>query len=78
MNLGAGEILFIAVLALLLFGPQRLPEIARTVGRAVREFKRATSDLAEEIQAGLEDEPSHRTAESDGASEHWPPPGPRD
>jgi sec-independent protein translocase protein TatA len=39
------EIMFIMVLALVLFGPKKLPEIGRTVGRAIREFQRASSEL---------------------------------
>ncbi|HUB81851.1 MAG TPA: TatA/E family twin arginine-targeting protein translocase [Bryobacteraceae bacterium] len=43
--LGMPEIMFIMVLALVLFGPKKLPEIGRTVGRAIREFQRASSEL---------------------------------
>ena len=39
------EIMFIMVLALVLFGPKKLPEIGRTVGKAIREFQRASSEL---------------------------------
>lgn len=53
-NLGVPEIIFIAVLALLIFGPKRLPEIARTVGKAVREFRAATQDLTDEIRSGID------------------------
>lgn len=44
-SLGLPEILFILVLALLIFGPRKLPEIGRTLGRALGEFRRATTDL---------------------------------
>ena len=40
MNLGMGEILLLIVLALVLFGAKRLPEVGRAVGSAVKEFKR--------------------------------------
>jgi sec-independent protein translocase protein TatA len=55
-SLGFGEILIILVLALVIFGPRRLPEIGRTVGRGLREFRRAASDFRSEIEADLEDE----------------------
>lgn len=44
-SLGFPEILFILVLALLVFGPRRLPEVGRTIGKALGEFRRATGDL---------------------------------
>lgn len=43
--LGFPELMFILILALLIFGPRRLPEIGRTVGRAMGELRKATSDL---------------------------------
>ena len=48
-SLGLPEILFILVLALLVFGPKRLPKVGRTLGRALGEFRRATSDLKQTI-----------------------------
>jgi len=44
-TLGAPEMLVIFVVALLLFGPKKLPEIGRTVGRAISEFRRASTEL---------------------------------
>jgi len=41
MDIGLSELLFILILALLFFGPNRLPQIGRAIGRAVREFKDA-------------------------------------
>jgi len=44
-TLGAPEMLVIFVVALLLFGPKKLPEIGRTIGKAISEFRRASNDL---------------------------------
>jgi TatA/E family protein of Tat protein translocase len=44
-TLGTQEMIFIFLLALLLFGPKKLPEIGRTVGKALTEFRRASNDL---------------------------------
>jgi sec-independent protein translocase protein TatA len=43
--LGTTELMVVAVVALILFGPRRLPEIGRTVGRGIAEFKRASDDF---------------------------------
>lgn len=45
-NLGFGEILVVAVLALILIGPKQLPDMARMLGRMMNEFKKATSELS--------------------------------
>ncbi|MDD5348285.1 MAG: twin-arginine translocase TatA/TatE family subunit [Candidatus Omnitrophica bacterium] len=52
-NIGAPEFFLIFVVALLVFGPKRLPEIGRQLGKAVAMFKRSTMDL----RNALEQEP---------------------
>ena len=54
MSLGITEILLILVVILLLFGGKRIPEIARALGRASYEYKKAKNILKEEAQ-GLKD-----------------------
>lgn len=49
-SLGFQEVALILVLALLIFGPRKLPEIGRTLGKAMGEFRRATSDLKRSIE----------------------------
>ena len=44
-NLGFQEIVLIFILALIIFGPRKLPEIGKTLGKSLAEFKRATNDL---------------------------------
>lgn len=44
-SLGGPEIAFIALLALLLFGPKKLPELGRLIGKALTEYRRATAEL---------------------------------
>lgn len=58
--LGVPELLFILVLALLIFGPKRLPEIGRTVGKAMGEFRRASNELRRTLntEIALEEEES--------------------
>jgi TatA/E family protein of Tat protein translocase len=49
------EILLIMVLALLIFGPKRLPQIGRTIGRALGEFRRASSELKRTVEVEMRD-----------------------
>ncbi len=58
-SLGVPEIIFIVVLALLIFGPKRLPELGRTVGKGLAEFRRASTEIQRTINAelALEEDP---------------------
>ncbi len=48
-GVGAPELIIIAVIALLVFGPSKLPEIGKTIGKGLREFKKASSDLKDQV-----------------------------
>src|SRR3954470_24782764 len=50
MNLGFSEMLFIFLLALIVVGPRRLPELARQFGRVMAEIKRASNDFQAQVQ----------------------------
>ena len=50
MHIGMTEILLILFIILLLFGAKRIPEIARSLGKATREFKRARDEFADELK----------------------------
>lgn len=52
-SLGMPELIFILVLALLIFGPKRLPQVGRTLGRGLREFRQATSDLKRTVETEI-------------------------
>jgi len=49
-NIGLPEMIFIMVIALLVFGPKKLPEIGRTIGKAVREFKKSTDEIKDKFE----------------------------
>lgn len=49
-NLGAGEVIIILVAALLILGPKRLPELARGIGKFVREFRRQTDEVRSVVE----------------------------
>jgi Tat protein translocase TatB subunit len=54
MNLGfSGEVFFIMLLALILFGPRKLPELARQAGRLMAEFRKVSNHVQNQIQAEI-------------------------
>jgi Tat protein translocase TatB subunit len=53
-SIGAGEIMLIAIFALILFGPKRLPEIGRQIGRAIAEVRRVSRDFEREVRDAVE------------------------
>ncbi|MCP3960279.1 MAG: twin-arginine translocase subunit TatB [bacterium] len=55
-SLGFPELLFILALALLIFGPRKLPEIGRTIGRGLAEFRKASTDLKRSLNTELIEE----------------------
>lgn len=56
-GLGGPEMLLIMFIVLLLFGANRLPELAKGIGKSVREFKKAASGVEEEVRRAMEEEP---------------------
>ena len=56
-NLGGGEIILILALVLILFGAKKLPELAKGLGTGIKEFKKATRDVTDEMQAAMEEPP---------------------
>jgi Tat protein translocase TatB subunit len=82
-GIGMPELLVILVVALVILGPKRLPELARTLGKAMSELRRQSSDIMEELQVQtmLEDDQSRHpktppTAKSTPTPEPPPPPKP--
>ena len=55
LNVGPGELLAILVLALIVLGPDKLPDAIRTVGRVVGELRRISGGFQEELRSALED-----------------------
>jgi sec-independent protein translocase protein TatB len=53
-SIGPLEIVLVAVVALIVFGPEKLPELARTVGRTAQQLRRAASDLRDEFDSALD------------------------
>ncbi|MFC1987796.1 twin-arginine translocase TatA/TatE family subunit [Chloroflexota bacterium] len=63
-GMGMGEILLILVVALIIWGPGKIPEIARTLGKTIRAFRKATSDLTTVMTKELSMEEKDRPPQS--------------
>ena len=59
-GIGGFELVIIAVFALIIFGPDKLPEMARTVGRVMRQFKRAQEEMEAMVRAEMHRRPRAR------------------
>ena len=57
-NLGAGEIIIIALVILLIFGGKKIPELMKGLGKGVRSFKEGVNEAEKEIKDAVSDTPS--------------------
>ena len=57
--LGGWEIVLILAVVLILFGAKKLPELAKGLGSGIKEFKKATREVTEEISTAMDDQPSY-------------------
>jgi len=60
-GLGGTEIILILAVVLLLFGAKKLPELARGLGQGIKEFKKATNEVTDELHRTIEEPPAPRT-----------------
>lgn len=59
-SIGMPELIIIFVIALVIFGPRKLPELGRTLGKSLAEFKRATNDLKSTLEEEIRVEETQR------------------
>ena len=74
-SLGPMEIFVVVFIILLLFGAKKLPELARGMGKAMKEFKKATKDVEDDIRTAMEEEPEP-TPRRESKPAHTPPSSP--
>ena len=68
-GIGLPEIAVIGALALLVFGPKRLPELGRTLGKTLKGFQSASSEFEREIQKAMAEPQENETVNKNGLSE---------
>ena len=56
-NIGAPELIIILVIALLILGPGKLPEVGASIGKSIREFRKASSDVQEAVKVNVDTTP---------------------
>ena len=61
-NLGFPEIMIILVVALLVFGPKKLPDLGKSLGNGIREFRKGTQGLKDELEGSMKDSPAQSVA----------------
>ena len=74
-NIGMPELILILVVALLVFGPNKLPELARSLGKGLAEFRRASSDLRSQLLDTPTEAPPKPSAQTAAATPTAPPEG---
>ena len=66
LDIGAGEIILILVVALIIWGPGRIPEIARTMGRVMHNLRKATFDFTTVVTKEIDKEEKDSSPQSKG------------
>lgn len=60
-DIGGGELMLILIAVLIFFGPKKLPELAQSLGRGIREFKRAQREFTDHINQAIDQEQQRST-----------------
>jgi sec-independent protein translocase protein TatB len=63
LGMGPGELLLVLAIALIIFGPDQLPQIARQLGHLVGEVRRLSAEATAEFQKSIQEEPPPRDSE---------------
>ena len=75
-SIGMPELIIILVIALIIFGPRKLPELGRSLGKSINEFKRASNELRNTLEEEIKVEESRQTAPPAASATPAIPPAP--
>jgi sec-independent protein translocase protein TatA len=70
LNLGPWEVILIFVVVLLLFGAKRLPDVAKSLGRGIQEFKKASKEIQSDIEKSIEPPPEKTSNSKDQTNQN--------
>ncbi|MEX1170336.1 MAG: twin-arginine translocase TatA/TatE family subunit [Chloroflexota bacterium] len=73
---GPLELVIILVIALLILGPGKLPDVGAALGKSIREFRKASSDVQDAVKVNVDTTPLPNTLSSQTAPNETPTPGP--
>jgi sec-independent protein translocase protein TatA len=73
-NIGPGELILVLVIVLIIFGPGKLPDIGSAIGKGVREFRKASTDLEESIRGETKPSTEGQTSTTNTAAATPPAP----
>jgi sec-independent protein translocase protein TatA len=77
-SIGMPELVIILVIALIIFGPRKLPELGRSLGRSLGEFRRASNELRSTLEEEIRVEEQKSTTSKPAASSETTPESPTD
>ena len=75
-SIGMPELIIIFVIALIIFGPRKLPELGRSLGKSLGEFKRASNELRSTLEEEIRLDEQRANIEASKAAATTPPPAP--
>jgi TatA/E family protein of Tat protein translocase len=74
-SFGMGEMLIVFIIALIIFGPRKLPELGKALGKSISEFKKASNDLRSTIEEEIRAENQAKPASTPAEPQILPPSG---